>query len=215
MAQALTQYLNEDVAGEWGGFAVCRVATEANDGEIPCYILDDPDIANAAGYHDKDPQGRPYMRCFRSVSPTILAGPQSLMLTLSHECAETFVDPSANLWADRADGTEEALEAADRVEDSFYEVNGCSCSNFLTRNAFDPGATSGFDKLGLLQTQTAMTPGGYVIVRSTASNITPTAMGTLLTHTKQIKAEGNIVRLRIDHKRHPGSRSYRRGLRLG
>jgi hypothetical protein len=82
------------------------------------------------------------------------------------------LDPTANLFAARTDGTLDAYEASDAVEDTTYAaVDGqTTLSNFLLPSAFDPGAVGPFDYLKVLQNQYDTTPGGYRITGTVTLN---------------------------------------------
>lgn len=130
-------------------------------GAWPVVILDDPDVAGALGYHDLDPNGKPYARVF--ARPTLTAG-VSLSSVISHEVCEAVVDPYANLWADANHGVSYAFEACDPVESDAYMIDGVEVSNFVTRAWFDPSATNGpFDHMHKLDAPFTMSPGGYLI----------------------------------------------------
>lgn len=143
-----------------------RDATLIPDGAWPIYILDDPDVADALGYHDVDPQGHPYGRVF--VKPTEAAG-VTVSSVLSHEVVEAAVDAWTNLWADRGTGTSVAYEACDPVEASSYRLNGLGAvvevSNFVTRAWFDPADKSGrYDFLRHLHAPLTLEKDGYVVL---------------------------------------------------
>jgi hypothetical protein len=143
------------------GFRSVHVGTTAKGG-WPVYILQNPDVAGALGYHDLDPNGQPYGRVF--VEPTVQAG-VSVSSVLSHEIVEAYCDPDANLWADRQNGVSVAFEACDPVEASSYEINGVEVSNFVTRAWFDPTLKSGrFDYLEHLSAPLTLEKGGYEIL---------------------------------------------------
>lgn len=151
----------------------------AKSTDFPLVILDDPDQANALGYHTEDPNGKVWGRVFaRPVfdnGGTALHGALSVSSVLSHEMLETFADLNVNLWADRFDGTMVAVEIADPVENDSYEVNSLdanglavkvSVSNFVLNEWFDPQAalTARFDYMRLVKAPLTMSPGGYIVV---------------------------------------------------
>jgi len=158
IAQAATMYR----------YATCPViwlspGSPMPQGYWPIYILKDPDVAGALGYHDVDPNGHPYGRVFSSVCKQ--AG-VSLSSVLSHEVLEAWVDPYANDWSDQ--GTRcIAHEACDPVQNSSYLIDGIEVSNFVTRRWFDNGAVRAdgkFDWLGHLTAPFQLESGGYLIV---------------------------------------------------
>lgn len=142
-------------------------------------IMDDPDQANALGYHTEDPDGKVWGRVF--VKPVLdnggsaLKGALSVSAVLSHEVCETFCDKSVNMWVDRMDGTMVALEVCDPVENDSYTVTVTapdgshqvvSVSNFVTYAWFDKQAPAGsrFDFLHNVHAPLTMSPGGYMVV---------------------------------------------------
>lgn len=154
----------------------------ASASDYPLVILDDPDQANALGYHTEDPNGKVWGRVFaRPVfdnGGTALHGALSVSSVLSHEMLEAFADLNVNLWADRNDGTFVALEIADPVENDSYEVGSLdahgnkvmvSVSNFVLNEWFDPLAspTSRFDYMKKVKAPLTMSPGGYIVVLNT------------------------------------------------
>ena len=137
---------------------------------------------------------------------------------MSHECCETSADPEANRWADRADGTQEALETNDRVEDESYEIDGVAVSDFLLQSAFAPGSSAPWDHMNILSSEDGQTSGGYVIERQQGM-------------VSQASADGSSVNIELGHrveakrgaatdeayrrrKNHPASRTSRRGARM-
>lgn len=147
---------------------------------FPLVIMDDPDQANALGYHTEDPDGKVWGRVF--VKPVLdnggsaLNSSLSVSAVLSHEVLETFVDRSVNYWADRMDGkTMVALEVADPVENDSYDVMVANAalvkvpvavSNFVLDAWFDPqgAATTKRDYMGTTPAPLQMSSGGYIVV---------------------------------------------------
>ena len=147
---------------------------------FPIIIMDDPDQADALGYHTIDDNGNPWGRVF--VGPvldnggTALRGSMSVSGVLSHEVLETVVDYNVNLWADRWDGTEVAVEVCDPVEADCYDVLvgkaqvPVAVSNFVMNDWFDAWQTNGkFDWMGTVSHPLEMSSGGYIIVRNTST----------------------------------------------
>ena len=176
-------------------------------------ILDDPDQANALGYHADGPDGRPYGRVFTSptldAGGSVMRGPDSVSCTLSHEVAEVLGDPEVNRWAQGPDGQLWALELADQVEGDVYDVpvvgtGPVAVSNFLTPAGFDahPPVGARFDYLGRLGAPFTMTAGGYAIVMrgGRATQVFASA-----------EAEARFAARRVA-KAHPAARTARRGV---
>jgi hypothetical protein len=172
--------LNRQVAPAWGMLPV-PVTLYKKLQEVPpnaeiITLLDNADIANALGYHDETPNGRPYGRVFVGTilqyGGTIMTGSLSASLVLSHEVLEQFADPNINLWAENDMGVMYALEICDQVEEDSYEipigVNKVSVSNFVFPEWFDSENKPHirYDKMNKLRQPFSMTPGGYVIVKN-------------------------------------------------
>jgi hypothetical protein len=121
------------------------------------------DFPGALGYHD-DAGGA----IFAEVKFTGDAG-----VTGSHEIAEEMGDPTCDTWVPFDADHEQAAELCDRVEGDSYvqpatvlgETAQIRVSNYLLPSAFDPSKGGPFDRLGLLKDRTAMTAGGYIILR--------------------------------------------------
>jgi hypothetical protein len=224
IAQALQLQLSGDFSDEWGGiFSVRAGANDASDvaaDEVELGIFDHSDQAGAAGYHSTDPKGKAYGRAFREDADSLTSGPRALSVIVSHEGLEIAGDPGANRWADRGDGTEEALEMSDRIEDTVYDVTlqsgeKITMSNFLHQSAFDPGASGPYDRLGILGTQTDQTPGGYAILRQTGPFLAKRAdKDKALGMAAKVMVRGleNRSESELKRKKHEGSRTRRRGV---
>ncbi len=141
-------------------------------------ILDDPDQADALGWHTEGPDGTIYGRVFaRPVlenGGNALSAALSVSSVLSHECLETLGDPHCNLWADGGDGTCTAYELADPVEGDSYAISiGApgknfsivEVSNFVLPAWFDPQTPehTRLDWLRTLAAPLSVRPTGYVI----------------------------------------------------
>ena len=176
IADAITRQVVAHVISPWGRQPVTVQVGDAEQPDppdparsiVPVVIFDDADQAGALGYHDRDPQGRPYARVF--AGPVLehggdwVAGELSVASVISHEVLEVVIDPFVNLWADDGSGRLYALEVADPVEADTYRIGGVTVSNFVLPSWFDPGASGPYDQLGLLQQPFALGAGGYAIV---------------------------------------------------
>lgn len=175
MTLAVAKQLAEHVAPVYGmvpalEFVPAGAAPSANT--CPCFVIDEPDVSGALGYHDEDGYGVAFIKVF--VNPTldnggtVLAGPNAVSVTLSHEVLELLGDAPANKWVDGPAGEDFAYELCDAVEGDAYEIDGVSVSNFVLQAFFDPHAEAGskFDYLGKLQAPFTMTSGGYQITRT-------------------------------------------------
>lgn len=175
MTAAVGVQLARDVAPLYGSVPAIEFVKRGGSpsaGGVPCYIIDEPDVDGALGYHDEDDNGVAYIKVF--VSPTLdnggtaYEGPNSVSVTLSHEVLELTGDAPANKWVDGPNGADFAYELCDAVEGDSYVINGVSVSNFVLQSFFDPKAESGarLDFLGKVDHPFAMTPGGYQITRT-------------------------------------------------
>jgi hypothetical protein len=205
MAAALTTQLNRDVAPAWGGSYGVRVGKSGKalaKGEIACAIVDDlPDAPGAIAYHDVDGSEVPTIFLARRQCNSLLSGPDSVSSAMSHELCETVGDPFCNEWADDGQGHEYAKELCDAVQETGYVIGDVAVSNFLLPAFFAPGASGPYDFLGTAAVAPFHTaPGGYQIVRPAGGAAT--------------QVLGRLRDERLAKKRHPTSRTYRRGARL-
>jgi hypothetical protein len=144
---------------------------------------------------------------------SILEGPNSVSIALSHEVLEYDADPFTNEWIDTqgllADHhgkvwKEVCNEVGDPVEDGFYavDVDGIKVdvSNFILPDWSNPNVKSAKrDFLGVLPFEKCftMSENGYLIVRDRSGQETDVFAATYPTW-------------KIDKKRSKGSRAYRR-----
>ncbi len=169
MVHAIGIQLARDVAPIWGqvpALEFCPAGAPVNG--IECTIGDTPDVPGAAGYHDEDDSGIPYIRVFTFAGASALTGSDAVSVTLSHEILEVVGDSPANKWADGPDGADYAYELCDAVEGDTYAIDGVTVSNFVYPAFFDPRAQSG-SKLAFIDTVDkpfAMSSGGYEIRRT-------------------------------------------------
>lgn len=230
MADSLAAYLTEDVAPSWGGVYQVRVgAPDASDlasGEVGSYIVDSlAQFPGAAALHDITAQGSPVIYAARNEFQSLIGTGDPLVSALSegigHELSETVVDPGANQWADRQDGTEEAKEACDRLQGTGYQKDGIMVPNFLLPPAFNPGAPGPWDFKGVLASQYDVAPYGYVILRNIGVMMNQEKGEATLKRVVRVQgtlvgsATGPHADARRDRKKHPVSRTYQRGIRIG
>jgi hypothetical protein len=167
----------QTVCGEYGGTATVRVGTaDPAKGEVAAIIRDSyPSEPGAGGWHT-DEKGRPAIFVSRQYSTSLTKGAFCLAELVTHECDEAAGDAGANRFADRNDGTEEALETCDRVEgDVWTTPNGVDVSNWLLPAAFDPDSAGPYDYKGTLTSQYDLTPSGYVILRQDGAMVSDSA----------------------------------------
>lgn len=216
-ADTLSAYLNEDLSREYGGGFVVRVGqpdgSDLSSREAPVYIVDSlPNVPGAAAYHDRTDAGQPVIYTTRDEFTSLTDGPGAWTVGAGHELAETVGDPGANRLALRLDGkTAEAFELCDRPQGSCYQKGGMTVPDFLLNAAFAPGAPRPYSFLDVLDTYDAMTPDGYAILYQATQQpdgsmgFAPHAVGIDLARMHPTK---------LERKRHPSSRTYRRGVRL-
>jgi len=225
ISAAVLKQLNGEFSREWGGTYSGRIGrddgSDVEDGEIEVAIFQNEDVSGAAGYHDRDPKGRPYIHVALDDAQKLTEGTYALSVIISHECCETAADPGANRWADRDGSSEEALETCDRVEDTTYEIDGIAVSNFLHPSAFDPGSDPPWDEMNVLSSEDGQTPGGYVIERQQGTETTPQADGSInVRFTRHVHTTRKVVRDPVEESRyvrrknHPASRTTRRGAEM-
>lgn len=179
---AVGDQLRNDYAPAWGrlppsvSLSAAGVPTDtANTRYVACFFrdktADDPD--DALAYHWVNPTTK---RAEVVVVVDVVlaqsgATRDDLCTALGHECVECNEDFYADEWSDRGDGTEEALEAVDRVQGWSYEktINGqaIKVTDFLLPAAFDNDAPAGskFDFAGKLTSARQVGDGGYAVTR--------------------------------------------------
>ena len=104
MASACDLQLTKHVSqlsnrGIWHVKALARGGTLPK-GCIPMFVLDDPDQANALGYHTEDRKGswgRVFARPILASGGSTLTGALSVSAVLSHEVCEMYCDKSVNM----------------------------------------------------------------------------------------------------------------------
>lgn len=209
IAAALDLQLNRDVATRWGGSYAVRAGANKTDvlpGEIACAIVDSlPAAPGAVAYHDVDGNEVPVVFLARTECNSLTSGADSVSSALSHELCETAGDPFVNAWRDDGAGAEWAQELCDAVQEAGYQVNGVTVSDFVLPAFFAPVAAAPYDYLGTVG-QGAVTaplqtmPGGYQLRRTAG--------------TGEAQVDGAVGAHRLAKKRHPSSRTYRRGARV-
>lgn len=170
MTRAVAYQLHHHVAPAWELQSPHMLAVDAlkdaPEGSFIITLLDSADEADALGYHDLTPDGRPYARVF--VNPSLQNG-APVSSVLSHEAAEMLVDPLINAWSNDDDNVLWATESADPVEDDLYEVTvygeKFQVSNFVLPEWFTSTPVPGtqFDYLGKLKQPFSLSKGGYAI----------------------------------------------------
>jgi len=134
------------------------------------YIMDEPTIDNALGYHDVDEKNmsQPVGYVFLNVCDLI---GENFSKTLSHEMCELVLNRHCNYYAigthPRNSRKKAAiwLEACDAVQDQGYEIYGVEVSDFLFPHYFTPKDEEGSRNNFLIDKPVAsfgVNPGGYI-----------------------------------------------------
>ena len=124
-AQAMTVYLNRDVAPYWGGQHNVRAGSSPTDvqpNEVPSITT--PTLADAPGaiaYHTVDGYGIPAIYDGLTLSDTLF-GPSGWSVAQTHEFAETIGDPGTNTLRSDGKGRLYAQELCDPLEVQSYPI---------------------------------------------------------------------------------------------
>lgn len=167
LVAALQKFLDQFFVPIWGYPA--KLVIYPNVKAIPAdqwqfLFMDDADTAGALGYHDLTKNGQPVSKIFVK---TTLADNQSVSVTACHELAEMLIDPGAQLWAQKPDGSFVAYEMSDPVEEQTFDIDGIQMSNFVLPSYFESwkhAKGTKFDYLGKLTKPFQIAKGGYLIV---------------------------------------------------
>lgn len=127
-------------------------------------VLDDPDQADALGYHELSSTGSPLGKIFARLDEQAGA---LWTVTLSHELLEMLGDPDIDTCKQAADGKFYALEVSDAVEaDNLgYQIDNVFVSDFVTPRWFNDQVEC--DRYSFKQRVTKpleLAPGGYISV---------------------------------------------------
>jgi hypothetical protein len=126
-------------------------------------ITDNPDQADALGYHEMTSTGTPLGKVFAKLD---LDSGSSWTVTLSHEVLEMLADPWINWCAVGGDSKIYALEVCDAVEaDNLgYQIDGVLVSDFVTPSWFEPTEGDRFDFKQHLSKELQLAEGGYTSI---------------------------------------------------
>jgi len=141
-------------------------------GEAVLYLLDEPTISGAEGFHDRNKGDMPYGFVFLDVCEAV-GDPWSV--ALSHEAIELVGDPMNNLLVQGPhpeDGRHlvfHMFELCDAVQSQSYEIDDIAVSNFVLPGYFTRGEAEGRanDFLGRRREDLSLrsfdlAPGGYI-----------------------------------------------------
>jgi len=191
MTEGCGLQVNHHLCPAWGRSPIDVTYFNAETDVPPDYsliaLLDDPDHANALGYHSESPTGRKYGRVFAKLTlkggGSNLLGPYSTCSVLSHEVTELAIDPGCNIWVDgtpsaSGNGASYAMEVADPVQGNSYEIPISSgrlvtVSDFVFPEWFDLGALGKQVDYMSLASGPFSLANGYCIVRQGPGSETP------------------------------------------
>lgn len=165
LVAALQQFADKCFTPVWG--VACRViaADKIAAGNWGMTFIDDPDEADALGYHDLTPAGLPLSKVFVKLA---MESDGNVSVTASHELAEMLVDPGIQLcaWNDKAKAFY-AYETADACEALSFPVNGVPMTDFVYPSWFEgfrKQSSTQFDYLKKIKRPFQLLPGGYASV---------------------------------------------------
>jgi hypothetical protein len=141
-------------------------------GEAAIYLLDEPIISDAEGFHDRNKGDMPYGFVFLDVCEKV---GDAWTVALSHEAIELVGDPMNNLLV-QGPHPEDArhmvfhmFELCDAVQSQSYEIDDVVVSNFVLPGYFTRGEAPGRanDFLGRRRADLSLrsfglAPGGYI-----------------------------------------------------
>jgi hypothetical protein len=222
-------------ASVWGAQIRARIASSPTDrapDEVAVNFRDTLPDPTAAALHQVV-AGVPDIELALADFDDLFVGPDSLAVGGDHELKETLVDAGANGWKDRGNGSSEAEEVVDRVQDTVLtSSDGVSLANFLLPSAWIPGSPGPWDYASVLTAQDGVTPEGYVILASSPTdphdlmgeererNARDTRRGAQLVELTdpqsyvRLYAYAHFSARRHTQKSHPWSRLSRRGVQL-
>lgn len=174
MTDAVNTQVREHFAPAWQipANAVSFLAASAGPPKAGALltVVDTPDQPGVLGWHTEGDQGVIYGYVFAAPvldnGGSVLTGATyTVAATLSHEVLETIADPHVNLWATGPNGWIISQEVCDPVENSSYDIDGVSVSDFVTPAWFDAQAADGtkMDYLDKVSKPFQMDRGGYYV----------------------------------------------------
>ncbi len=130
--------------------------------EAVIYLVDEPHLAGALGYHAMNNAEVPVGFVFTSLG--------DWTVTLSHEVLELIVDPTVNILVPGPHPNDpnatvlHAYEVCDAVERTVYDIDHITVSNFVTPQYFRDGDAPGTrnDFLGVGVGSFGLTPGSHI-----------------------------------------------------
>lgn len=164
LVMALQTFVDKHYAPVWGTKCFLSHGPAITPGTWGMVFLDEPDVADAFGYHDVTPDGLPLSKIFVRLCKE---SKEPVSVTASHELAEMLVDPGIQLLAMNQDGMIYAYETADADQDTHFLVNGLPMTNFVYPSWFEgfrkPRSTQ-FDYMKRIDRPFKIMPGGYMSI---------------------------------------------------
>ena len=166
MTTALQKQVTKDFGPLWGCSADLLFVGNGHKAPKDAWwlaILDNSDQADALGYHDITPAGKPLGKAF---AKSDIDNGYIVSVTVSHELLEMLADPEINLCA-QVGPRLYAYEVCDPCEaDEFgYKIDGVVVSDFVTPAWFAPPANhlkGPFDFNKLIEKPLTLLKGGYL-----------------------------------------------------
>lgn len=176
--RAINRQVTEDFMPIWGSGHICKLHASAFDPAHPdilkedpvpaegvIYLVNDPHIAGALGYHDMNNAEIPVGFVFTALG--------DWTVTLSHEVLELIIDPTVNIFVPGPDPRDpdnaaawlfHTYEVCDAVERTTYEIDHVPVSNFVTPQYFRQGDAAGTrnDFLGVGVDSFGVTDGSHL-----------------------------------------------------
>ena len=180
--RAINRQVEEDFMPVWGSGRLSKLYAASFDPAnvdtlteetIPAdsviYIVDEPSVPGALGYHSINSKEVPVGFVFEDLG--------DWTVTLSHEILELIVDPTVNIFVPGADPRDSnfwlfhSYEVCDAVERSTYRIDNIEVSNFVTPEYFNPEDIQGTrnDFLGVGVESFGVTQGSHLGVLNPAT----------------------------------------------
>lgn len=203
---ALQKQVTDDFREYWGVDCTLRFLPKEETltkGWWQIVVFDDPDQADALGYHELSSLGTPLGKIFARLDQQVGS---SWTVTLSHELLEMLGDPDIDTVKQCADGKFYALEVSDAVEaDNLgYEIDGVLLSDFVTPQWFNDQVKC--DRYSFKEHVTKpleLAPGGYISVFDQEQGWQQLTARPLLASGMALAEAAQTIRM--------GSRRWKRG----
>ncbi len=214
VVRAINRQVEGDFAPYWSLGAMLRLEGRSGKaaskespadmrGDAVLYLVDEPDVDDALGYHDMNHRGIPYGFVFTVISKKL---DEHWSVTLSHEALELISDPEVNLLVMGPHPGEPGrdvfhwYEMYDAVQDETYAIDGIEVSNFLLPLYFTGGDEAGgrndflgrgYD--GKTLRSFSVNPGGYVGGTRCTSGVGPRQLVEFLLESMETRTRINPI----------------------